>query len=141
MKISLYLVRCKTFFECKIFSVENIFQIFVLGSRKYIRKVFSVFGRACKSIFLENIFLHLAPQCKTFYRKMQKNIPILQLSISKYLYTSYMHIHYKISITKNMNIYTSKFYITMIEVPTYKKHNPHSPKFRCAILLSSLGRT
>jgi len=46
--------------------------------------------------------------------------------MSKYLYTSYMHIHYKIPITKNMNIYTSKFYITMIEVPTYKNHNPNT---------------
>ena len=47
-----------------------------------------------------------------------------------------------------MNIYTSKFYVTMIEVPTYKNHNPNTtfmvihPSFRCAILLSSLsGKT
>ena len=100
--------------------------MFVLSSRKYIKKVFSVFGHACKSIFSKNIFLHLAPQCKTFYRKMPKNILIIHLRILKYLYTSYIHIHSKIPITKNMNIYTSKFYITMTEVPTYKNHNPNT---------------
>ena len=105
----LCLVRCKTFFECKIFSFENIFQIFVLGSRKYTRKVFSVFGCVCKIIFpKKKKFLRLALNVKHFIGKYQKNIPMLLLSISKYLYTSYMHIHYKISITKSMNIYTSR---------------------------------
>ena len=89
-------------------------------------KVFSVFGCACKSIFLKNIFLRLALNVKHFTGKCQKNNLMLQLSISKYLYTSYMDIHYKIPITKNMNIYTSKFYITMIEVPIYKNHNPNT---------------
>ena len=46
--------------------------MFVLSSRKYIEKVFSVFGHACKSIFSKNIFLCLTPQCKTFYRNMPK---------------------------------------------------------------------
>ena len=48
--------------------------MFVLGSRKYTGKVFSVFGDACKSIFPEKIFLRLAPQYKTFYKKNSKKI-------------------------------------------------------------------
>ena len=62
--------------------------MFVLGSRKYTGKVFSVFGCACKSIFPENIFLHLAPQCKTFYRKMPK----------KYTYNTIEHLKIPIHI-------------------------------------------
>ena len=76
--LRLCLVRCKLFFECKIISVESIlrkgkyFQMFVLGSRKYTGKVFSVFGRACKSIFPENILLRLGPQSKTFKENAKK---------------------------------------------------------------------
>ena len=66
---------------------EDIFQIFVLSSRKYIGKVFSVFGRACKSIFQENIF-PFAPQYKTFYRKMPK----------KYTYITIEHLKIPIHI-------------------------------------------
>ena len=94
MKIRLCLVRCKTFSSVKYFQLklfyekENIIQIFVLGSRKYTGKVFSVFGHACKSIFPKKIFLHLAPQCKTFYRKMPK----------KYTYITIEHLKIPIHI-------------------------------------------
>ena len=46
MRLRLHLVTCKIFFECKIFSGENIF-----GKRKY----FQVFGCFMK-IVLENVF-------------------------------------------------------------------------------------
>ena len=51
-------------------------------------KVFSVFGCACKRVFPSSIFLHLAPQCKTFYWK----------SIKKYTYNTIEHLNIPIHI-------------------------------------------
>jgi len=79
--------------------------MFVLGSRKYTKKVFSAFGRACKSIFPENIFLRLDPQSKTFRENAKKNISINTIGHLKIP----IHIIYArplIPITKNMNICT-----------------------------------
>ena len=103
----------------KIFSEYKIFLDACLGSKKYTGKVFSVFGRACKSIFLENISCVWPPNVKHFAVKMP----------TKYTYNTIEHLkipiqiiyaHPLIPITKNMNIYTSKFYITITEVFTYK---------------------
>ena len=102
--------------------------MFVLGSRKYARKYFQYLVVHVKAFFQKIFSCIWPPNVKHFTGKWQKNIPIIQLSISKYLYTSYMPIHYKIPITKNMNIHTSKFCITMTEVPTYKNHN-HNTTF------------
>ena len=65
--LRLHLAPCKFISERKIISRENnfkskYFQMFVLGSRKYTGKVFSVFGCAWKTIFPENIFLRWGPQ-------------------------------------------------------------------------------
>ena len=99
---------------------RKIFLDGCLGSRKYTRKVFSMFGHTCKSFFLKNIFLRLAPQYKIFYRKNVKKIytynTIKHLKIPIYI----IYAHPLIPITKNINIYTSKFYITITEVPIYK---------------------
>ena len=55
--------------------------MFVLSSRKYIGKVFSVCGRACKNIFSENIFLRWDPNENLF-----KKIP------RKYTYNTIEHL-------------------------------------------------
>ena len=59
-----------------------------MGSSEYTGKVFLMFGHACKSIFLENIFPCLATQCKKFYGK----------SIKKYTYNTIEHLNIPIHI-------------------------------------------
>ena len=67
----------------------------------------------------------MAPECKTFYWK----------SIKKYTYNTIEHLNIPIHIiyayplipiTKNINIYTSKFYITITEISTYKNQKINS---------------
>ena len=61
---------------------RKIFLVVYLCSGKYTGKVFLVFGIACKILF---------PNLKYFPEKLSKNMPTIQMSISPYLYTSYMH--------------------------------------------------
>ena len=61
---------------------RKIFLVVRLCFGKYTGKVFLVFGIACKILF---------PNLKYFPEKLSKNMPTIQMSISPYLYTSYMH--------------------------------------------------
>ena len=78
--------------------------------------------------FFQKKFSYIWPlNVKYFIGKCQKNIPILQLSISKYLYTSYMHIHYIIPITKKYeHIHIQVLCNNDRGTPTYKNHNPNT---------------
>ena len=84
---------------------------------------------------LKKYFQCLVVHVKAFFQKIFSCVwpPIVKHFIGKmskkYTYNTIEHLkipihiiyaHRLIPIAKNMNIYTSKFYITIIEVPTYK---------------------
>ena len=85
-------------------TLEKYFQCLVMRVKAFFQKIFSY-------VWLPNV--------KHFTGKMS----------NKYTYNTIEHLkiplhiiyaHPLIPITKNINIYTSKFYITITEVPTYK---------------------
>ena len=91
---------------------ENYFQCLVMHVKAFFQKIFSCVW---------------PPQCKTFYRKNAKKKKNIYIYI--YTYNTIEHLkipihviyaHPLIPITKNMNTYTSKFYITITKVLTYK---------------------